>query len=75
MTVDPDNSKLKERADKVKKQRSQGEATIPSTLAAELDTNPFLRPDNHAIRAALSVPDSASDIDSFAAIRASKDKF
>ena len=31
----------------------QGMATVPSSLGDELDTNPFLRPNDPAIRAAL----------------------
>ena len=31
----------------------QGQATVPSTLGDELDTNPFLRPDDPAIRKSL----------------------
>lgn len=32
----------------------QGESTLPSTIQAELDTNPFLRPQDPDIRATLS---------------------
>ena len=31
----------------------QGQATVPSTLGDELDTNPFLRPNDPAIRKSL----------------------
>jgi hydroxyacylglutathione hydrolase len=53
----------------------QGEATIPSTLQLELDTNPFLRPQDSDIRATLRIPADAADVDAFAAIRKAKDNF
>lgn len=53
----------------------QGEATVPSLLGDELATNPFLRPGDPAIRAALGVPADAPDEEAFAAIRAAKDSF
>jgi hydroxyacylglutathione hydrolase len=48
--------------------------TVPSKLATELKTNPFLRPADPAIRATLGMPD-ATDTDVFTEIRARKDKF
>ena len=53
----------------------QGEATIPSTLQQELDTNPFLRPQDSDIRKTLKIPTDAADVDAFAAIRKAKDNF
>ena len=53
----------------------QGEATIPSTLQQELDTNPFLRPQDTDIRATLNIPADAADVDAFAKIRSAKDNF
>jgi hydroxyacylglutathione hydrolase len=48
---------------------------VPSLLGDELATNPFLRPGDPAIRAALGVPADAPDEEAFAAIRAAKDSF
>ena len=53
----------------------QGEATIPSTLQMELDTNPFLRPQDPDIRTTLRIPADAADVDAFTVIRKAKDKF
>ena len=53
----------------------QGEATIPSTLQQELDTNPFLRPQDPDIRTTLKIPADAADVDAFTAIRKAKDNF
>jgi hydroxyacylglutathione hydrolase len=48
--------------------RARGEATVPTTIAAELATNPFLR-------ARRLVPGAATEADAFAQIRAAKDSF
>lgn len=41
--VEPDNLAIQQRFEQVKAQRAQGLATLPSTIALELATNPFLR--------------------------------
>ena len=52
LAVDPDNQYLQEKIDQVALQRSQFEATVPSTIAGELSTNPFLRTNHKAIKLA-----------------------
>ena len=52
LAVEPDNPELKQRAAEVTRLRAAGEATVPSTLALELATNPFLRWDAPAVIAA-----------------------
>lgn len=74
LTVDPDNAALKARAKAVDEARGRGEATLPSTIGAERETNPFLRPDDPKIRAALGLAD-ATDTEVFAEIRTRKDRF
>ncbi|WP_324753495.1 hydroxyacylglutathione hydrolase [Roseovarius sp. Pro17] len=74
LTVDPGNSALISRSDAINAARNQGRATVPSTLADELATNPFLRAADPAIRAHLGMQD-ASDAAVFAEIRARKDRF
>ena len=74
LSVDPDNEALQERARVIDALRSDGKPTIPTTLAAELDTNPFLRPADQGIRKTLHMPD-ASDAEVFAEIRRRKDNF
>lgn len=73
-SVDPDNEKLKARSAQIDELRSQGKATVPTTLAEELETNPFVRPSDPAIRAHLGMAD-ASDAEVFAEIRTRKDNF
>ena len=72
LTVDPDNAALVERAKKVDELRSRGAPTLPTTIELELETNPFLRADDPAIRRRLKLED-ASDWQVFAEIRRRKD--
>jgi hydroxyacylglutathione hydrolase len=60
LSVDGGNVALKARAEQAHQQRAAGQPTVPSTLASELEANPFLR-----------APDAAT----FADLRAKKDKF
>jgi hydroxyacylglutathione hydrolase len=54
--------------------RARNAPTIPSTLALEKRTNPFLRPDSAEIRRSLG-PAHASDVEVFAEMRKRKDSF
>ncbi|MDK3017426.1 hydroxyacylglutathione hydrolase [Pseudodonghicola flavimaris] len=74
VTVDPQNPALAARVAEIAAARDKGLPTVPSTLALELATNPFLRAADPAIRAHLEMPD-ATDAEVFAEIRARKDKF
>jgi hydroxyacylglutathione hydrolase len=67
LSVDDDPA-LKARADAVFAARERGEPTVPTTIAAEKATNPFLR-------APLLRPNAASPAEAFAEIRAAKDSF
>ena len=74
LTIDPTNSALKERAAKVEKLRADGKPTLPTTLAEELATNPFIRWHDPAIRKNLGM-ENATDAEVFAEIRKRKDNF
>ena len=74
LTVDPENSELRARMEQVHHARTAGQPTVPFTLAAELETNPFLRPESPGLRATLGLPDAA-DVDVFAETRRRKDRF
>lgn len=52
LAADPGNPLLQQRASEVAAVRAQGEATVPSTLALEKATNPFLRCGEPALVAA-----------------------
>jgi hydroxyacylglutathione hydrolase len=60
LSVAPDNAALKARTEQAHQQRAAGQPTVPSTMASELEANPFLR---------------APDIATFADLRAKKDRF
>lgn len=55
LIADPPNTILKARAEEVARQREAGEFTLPSTLAIELATNPFLRVGDPSIQAELGM--------------------
>jgi hydroxyacylglutathione hydrolase len=74
LTVDPGNPALQERAESITRAREAGRPTVPTTLALELATNPFLRAADPAIRSLLGM-ESARDVEVFAEIRARKDRF
>jgi hydroxyacylglutathione hydrolase len=74
VTIDPHNSELLARAREIEALRAEGGFTCPTTIGLEKRTNPFLRPDDPAIRTHLGMQDAA-DWEVFAEIRARKDKF
>ncbi len=74
MTIDPTNSALKERVARIEKLREQDKPTLPTTIGEELETNPFMRWHDPAIRKNLGM-ENASDVDVFAEIRKRKDNF
>jgi hydroxyacylglutathione hydrolase len=43
LVAEPDNAAIRSRMDRVEQLRADGEATVPTTIADELATNPFLR--------------------------------
>jgi len=74
LTIDPDNPALRRRADEVRDLRARGLPTVPSTLAQERATNPFLRADDPALLAAAGLA-GQSAVAAFAEIRRRKDVF
>ena len=74
VSVDGTNEVLLERARAVELLRDDGKPTLPTTIAEEKATNPFLRVKDPAIRAHLDMED-ADDVDVFAELRARKDRF
>ena len=76
--VDPDNLALQARMDAVRIAREAGLPSLPSTLASELECNPFLRVDAPAVRTAVERHgdrSSADRVQTFAALRSWKDGF
>jgi hydroxyacylglutathione hydrolase len=60
LTVEPDNAELLGRLEEVRAARQRGEVTLPTTIALERATNPFMR---------------ASSVEAFAERRRAKDEF
>lgn len=54
--------------------RAAGEPTLPTTIALELRSNPFLRADEASLKAAIGMS-NASDASVFAELRARKNRF
>jgi len=75
--VEPGNEAVRSQLVGVIAQRKRGDATVPSTIGEEKQTNPFLRTDSAEIRMRLSptLSENASAAQVFAALRAAKDRF
>jgi hydroxyacylglutathione hydrolase len=56
----PDNASMRSRLEEVKELREKGKITVPTTVALERETNPFVR---------------ATNVDEFARLRKEKDSF
>ncbi len=77
-TVEPDNKAIWQRIDATAELRQQNLPSIPSTLALELATNPFLRCDHDGVIQSVeqfSGESLPSKIQVFAALRRWKDSF
>ena len=78
LAVEPDNSDLKRRAQDIAEIRAENKPTIPSTLAMELATNPFMRANQLSIKKAAEKYGQctvSSETETFALIRQWKDNF
>lgn len=76
--VEPFNRELESRLDSVRAARTEGQPTVPSTIAQELETNPFLRCHESAVIAAAetwSGLDVPTEVDVFTIIRSWKDSW
>ena len=76
--VDPANDALRRRTEEAQAMRNAGRPTLPSTLANELATNPFLRVDAPAVRAAIAGQPgqrTRDRVEAFAELRRWKDGF
>lgn len=78
LEVEPGNEAARAKHERVLAMRERGEPTVPTTIAEELATNPFLRADSEEIRGVVRgrFPDDAGDeVGVFARIRQLKDEF
>jgi hydroxyacylglutathione hydrolase len=78
LTLEPGNEALAEKHRRVKEMTGRGEPTVPTTIAEELATNPFLRSTSAELRRSIHArfPDGGDDpITVFAKTRELKDSF
>lgn len=76
--VEPANLALRRRSEEARTMRDHGLPTLPSTLAGELATNPFLRVDEPEVRRSLAARlgrEPADSVEAFAQLRRWKDGF
>ena len=74
ITLEPKNAALISRIDADADSRAKNKPTVPNPLSLEKATNPFLRADDPAFRAAVDM-ETHTPLEVFAAIRARKDVF
>jgi hydroxyacylglutathione hydrolase len=74
LTIEPANIVLKSRVEEIARRRAAGEATLPTTMAQELASNPFLRAEEREVQDALGMA-GADPAAVFAEIRTRKDNF
>jgi hydroxyacylglutathione hydrolase len=74
LTVDPGNAALQSRAARIDEIRRRGAPTVPSTVAEEKATNPFLRAAAPGVQAAVGLA-GAEPVSVFAEVRRRKDQF
>jgi len=74
LSVDSDNPALRDRAEAIRMLRAEKKPTVPSTLAEERATNPFLRADSENLQRAANLP-GGDPVAVFAEIRRQKDEF
>jgi hydroxyacylglutathione hydrolase len=74
VSVDQDNAHLLQRMAHVKDLRAADKATLPTTIRAELETNPFLRASAPEVKAAIGMT-GGSDLAVFTKLRQMKNDF
>lgn len=74
LTVDPENPVLRDRVARVDELRAEGRFTLPTTIALENATNPFLRVEDPMVKKAMGMAD-ANPFAVFAEMRARKNRF
>ena len=74
VTIDPDNQALQKRVAEITALRASDKPTVPTEIALERATNPFLRATDEAVQAHLNMA-GAEPVDVFAEIRQRKDNF
>jgi hydroxyacylglutathione hydrolase len=74
LTLEPHNLRLIERAKITKKLRAENLPTLPSLMALELTTNPFLRCSQQTIKSAIH-QENATELETFTSIRLLRNQY
>ena len=74
ITIEPDNVVLKDRVEEIARRARGRRPTLPTTMALELASNPFLRAEEPEVQAAVGMS-GADPAAVFGEIRTRKDKF
>ena len=74
VTLEPGNARVRERLAEIRALVESGRLTVPSTVALELATNPFMRASDPELKRVLGM-EGAPDVDVFAELRRRKDRF
>ena len=74
LTIEVDNTALRDRSESVDAMRTKGLPTVPSTMGEERATNPFLRADAESVARAVGLS-GAAPVEVFAEVRSRKDNF
>jgi len=74
LTIEPDHPPLLQRAARIERLREAGQPTVPSLLAEEKTTKPFLRADDPGLQSRLGMQ-GVPAVEVFAQLRSRKDRF
>lgn len=74
LAIEPGNQELQDRVARIGQADDKGEPIVPSTIAEEKATNPFLRATRPGVKAAVGLV-GADDASTFAEVRRRKDAF
>lgn len=70
--MEPEHAPIRAALERVREARARGEATVPSTIGAELEHNPFMRSDSPTLRERAGTDDPVGVL---AWVRAAKDAY
>lgn len=74
-SIDPDNEALKREVALARQRLGKGEHTVPSTIAKELATNPFMRANEASIQGRTGLGEGATTAAHLGKIRQMKNAF
>jgi hydroxyacylglutathione hydrolase len=74
LTIEPQNPMVMARLEEMRRRAESCMHTVPSTIAEELRTNPFLRAGREEMKTAVGM-EGAADVEVFAELRRKKDRF